>query len=95
MYDAGSIKIFKSELYKKMKVHSKSLFFEAEFIIHAKKEGAHVLQIPVSFVRSGVNYQTGGKLKNIIHATKDLLIFFLISIGLFNNRSDYLTKEKC
>jgi glycosyltransferase involved in cell wall biosynthesis len=71
-YDAGSIKIFKRIVFSQIRIVSRSLFFEAEFIIRATHAGHQVSTVPVSFVRTGINYQTGGKPKNVWVAVLDV-----------------------
>lgn len=62
LFDIGSIKIFKSEIFKKIKLQSKSVFFEAELLIKALNLGYNIEAISVSHkknkkTKSGVNYK--------------------------------------
>lgn len=72
-FDAGSIKIFRRELFQKTPIISKSVFFEAEFIIRTAKHGAKIIDIPVTFKKSGDNLALGGKIPLVIASFADLI----------------------
>ena len=71
--DAGSIKVIKKTLFKKIPLLSKSVFFEAELIIRAKNEGYIISSIPIKFERSKLKKEKGGKMKLVITSLIDLI----------------------
>lgn len=73
--DAGSIKIFKKSVYQHINPKSKSVFFEAEFIIKAKKQNYKVDSIPISFSRKRKVHEEA-KLSLLISSIRDLIIFW-------------------
>lgn len=71
--DAGSIKVIKKSLFKKIPLLSKSVFFEAELIIRAKNKGYIISSIPIKFERSRRKREKGGKMKLAIASLIDLI----------------------
>lgn len=72
-YDAGSVKIFKSELFKKIKVKSKSVFFEAELLIKAQQMGYIVKTIHVNHRKSIKKFKSGVNIREVGKALLDIL----------------------
>lgn len=71
--DAGSIKVIKKSLLKKIPLSSESVFFEAELIIRAKRDGYKISSIHVRFKRNKKKQGEGGKMKLVIPSLIDLL----------------------
>lgn len=76
-YDAGSIKILKKDLIRSIPLISKSVFFEAEMIIRAKKKNKNIIAIPIHFKKHKYKESSSGKLSLILAALRDLLILRL------------------
>jgi glycosyltransferase involved in cell wall biosynthesis len=72
-YDTGSIKIFRADLFRKRRFISRSVFFEAEMLIEARRRGGIIKAVNVSHrpklnhTKSGVNF------KAVIAACKDVI----------------------
>lgn len=73
LFDVGSIKVFKLDIYKKIKIKSKSVFFEAEFLIKAIKKGYNITAISVSHNKNNKN-KSGVNYKIVIDSFLDALI---------------------
>ncbi|MEK7502631.1 MAG: glycosyltransferase family 2 protein [Patescibacteria group bacterium] len=71
--DAGSIKVIKKTLFKKIPLLSKGVFFEAELIIRAKNERYIISSMPITFERSKLKKENGGKMKLAITSLIDLI----------------------
>lgn len=71
--DAGSIKVIKKSLFKKITFLSKSVFFEAELIIKAKNKGYIISSVPVKFKRNREKKGKGRKIKLVITSLIDLI----------------------
>lgn len=71
--DAGSIKVVKKSLFKKIPLLSESVFFEAELIIRAKKDGYTVSSVQVGFERNKEKQGNGGRIKLVIFSLIDLI----------------------
>lgn len=69
--DAGSIKIIKRALLKKIHIISNSIFFEAEIIIKAKKAGYTITSVPVHYYKVERGSGKGAQLQSVISALKD------------------------
>lgn len=75
--DTGSIKIIKRKLFEKIKLKSKSIFFEAELIIKAKKMGCKILWIPIKFNKARKEEKRyGARLSLVKDALFDLILNF-------------------
>ncbi len=74
LFDVGSIKIFKTKIFKKIKTNSKSVFFEAEFLIKAANLGYNIKAIPVYHGRNKKN-KSGVNNKIVIESFLDALKF--------------------
>lgn len=72
-FDAGSIKVFRRELFQQTQLISKSVFFEAEFIIRTAKKGGKVTSIPVNFTKFGMQKSKGGNFTLVISSLWDLI----------------------
>lgn len=72
-YDAGSIKIFKKNVYEHISLQSESVFFEAEFIIKASQNGAKVISQPISFQKKIKTSGTGGNLPIVLKSLSDMV----------------------
>lgn len=75
--DAGSIKMFKKEIFLKTKPASRSLFFEAEMIVKAVNLGYKLTVVPVSYHKAKKSSGTAGKISNVIYSFWDLVKFRL------------------
>lgn len=71
--DAGSIKVIKREILQNIPLKSKSVFFEAEIIIRAKKKGANIVSLPINYKRKRDSSNAGGKTNLVLQAIKDML----------------------
>lgn len=77
-YDAGSIKIIKNDLLKKIPLSSTTPFFEAELIIKASKSGAKILTIPISYKKIYSHQGHGGNFSLVIATLLEMLKFFIL-----------------
>jgi dolichol-phosphate mannosyltransferase len=77
--DAGSIKVIKKSLFKKILLLSKSVFFEAELIIKAKRNGYKISSTQVTFKRNREKQGHGGKIKLAFSSFADLILLKLKS----------------
>jgi len=71
-FDAGSIKVIKKSVFRSISLQSTSVFFEADLIIKAHKQGYRISSYPISFKRDNEK-ASGGKLKLVIQSAWDLL----------------------
>jgi glycosyltransferase involved in cell wall biosynthesis len=71
--DAGSIKVFKKEIFQDETIRSRSLFFEAEMIIKAAAKNKIILSLPVTYKRDKKDSGTAAKWANVFGSLKDLL----------------------
>lgn len=71
--DAGSIKIFKKDLIRKIPINSSSVFFEAELIIKAVLNNYKVVFAQIHFYKKDRKSGTGGKLKLVFASIGDLI----------------------
>ena len=75
--DAGSIKIMKKKVFDSTKLVSKSVFFEAEIIIKAKKNGKIIESVPIHFKKHKNKKGNGGKINLVASSLKDILVLRL------------------
>ena len=73
-YDTGSIKIFKKKVFQKVKLISKSVFFEGEMIIKAQKKGYSIAYLPIDHYRTRKNLKSGVNRKLVLSSLRDLII---------------------
>lgn len=71
--DAGSIKVIKKSLFKKIPLLSESVFFEAELIIRAQKNGYKISSVQVRFERNNEKQGNEGRIKLVIFSLIDLI----------------------
>lgn len=71
--DAGSIKVIKRELIYATPIISKSVFFEAEFIIRNSKKNKKILSLPITFKKQKESKGLGGKFNLVLSSIKDLI----------------------
>lgn len=71
--DAGSIKVIRKELIRSTPVISKSVFFEAELIIRAAKNGKKIVSTPINFKKRKGKKSGSGKLRLIFSSVIDLI----------------------
>lgn len=76
LFDVGSVKIFKSKIFKQIKTKSKSVFFEAEFLIKAANLGYNIKAISVHHKRNKRN-KSGVNSKIVLDSFLDALRFRL------------------
>lgn len=74
IYDAGSIKIIKKDVYTAIKPKSKSVFFEAELLLKAIDKGYKVLFCPINFKKSHNAKGFGGRFLLVASSLRDLLL---------------------
>lgn len=72
-HDAGSIKVFKRSLLKKIKLVSRSIFFEAELIIKAKKLGYTVRYVPINHMKENKKTKSGVNMHLLLSSFHDML----------------------
>ena len=73
-YDAGSIKIIKKSLFDSIKLSSKSVFFEAELIIKAAKQGANIATVKnIHYHKRNPKRGRGGKLTSVVQSFSDMI----------------------
>lgn len=70
-YDAGCAKLFKTEIYKNLKINSESPFGEAERLIKAHRMGFKISSVPVTHYRG--EKVSSIKLKHALDSLGDLL----------------------
>lgn len=75
-YDAGSIKIIRNTVLKEISIHSRSVFFEAELIIKATKNGFLVLPYPIHFKKIVKRKGSGGQIHIVLASFRDFLFLF-------------------
>lgn len=71
--DAGSIKVFRKEIFQNEIIRSQSLFFEAEMIILAMRHGKKISSLPVTYTREKIGSGTAANYRSVIHSVSDLL----------------------
>jgi glycosyltransferase involved in cell wall biosynthesis len=76
-YDAGSIKVIKKQLFNKTALRATSVFFEAELIIKASKNGAKVMTCPITFRKKDKTSGSGGNLKLVMASVRDMIVIYL------------------
>lgn len=72
-YDAGSIKVIRKKLLDSLTIISKSVFFEAEIIIRAKKEGHKVIPCEIKFKKKNKHAGKGGNFSLALLAFQDAI----------------------
>lgn len=72
-HDAGSIKIIKKSIFKKYKIKSKSVFFDAEFIIRATKDNRKISTIPVNYKKPINTKGAAGKISVVMPSLRDII----------------------
>jgi len=77
--DPGSIKCFKKSVYKNIKLYSKSIYFEAELIIKAKKNGYKVISVPVRYTTER-NEKSSVNLQLLFESVRDLIKLRIIGV---------------
>ncbi len=75
--DAGSIKVIKRELIHSFPLVSKSVFFEAEMIIRAAKNGKKIASVPIDFSKRIKRKSSGGNLKLVVSSLRDIVFLRL------------------
>lgn len=73
LYDIGSIKIFKKEIFSLHSLQSKSVFFEAEMFIKAVKKNYIISAIPVNHRKHKDNKRSTVNISLIMNSLYDLL----------------------
>jgi len=71
--DAGSIKIFRTSVYKSLILTSTSIFFEAEFIIRALKKSCSMTSVKVRYSKQKRKSQRSVNISMVIDSLKDVL----------------------
>ncbi len=75
--DAGSIKVIRKKIFDSTKLVSKSVFFEAEIIIKAKKNGKVIESVPIHFKKHKNKKGSGGKINLVASSLRDIFILRL------------------
>lgn len=72
-FDAGSIKIYRRELFSHFPILSRSIFHDAEFIIRATRFGASIISCPVHYQKPKKSSGTAANIRMLLPACRDLL----------------------
>ncbi len=71
--DAGSIKAMRRDTFRRTKLISKDVFFEAELIIRSSKQGKKIIDVPIHFKKRRIKQGKGGKFSLIVGSLIDLI----------------------
>lgn len=75
-----AFKLFRSEVWRSVRVHSGGATFSAEFLVKARRLGYRVVELPVSHLPRTAGRPTGGNPRVILRAFRD--VFWLRLRGL-------------
>jgi glycosyltransferase involved in cell wall biosynthesis len=67
-----AFKLFRSEVWRSVDVHSGGATFSAEFLIKARRRGFRVVELPVSHLPRTAGRPTGGNPRVILRAFRDV-----------------------
>lgn len=75
-----AFKLFRSEVWRNVRVHCGGATFSAEFLVKARRRGYRVVELPVSHLPRTAGRPTGGNPRVILRAFRD--VFWLRLRGL-------------